>query len=211
MLLRTYALWGRSRIILIFLSVLLAISFLGASGQALYTSLTVVAIPSPQNIRPCLYNSPNADIIYGVLACCIVYDSAIIILTLIKTVPARKCSNGLTPLLALLLKDGIQFFLLIFLIAIANIVMISRVSGPPAGILLTFYEAMASTIGSRLVLNLRGSILQPAQNHEDTTLRLNTLVFNRHLSDHDETILKHDLVKDLEDLQAVVRRRDEEL
>jgi hypothetical protein len=47
----------------------------------------------------------------------------------------------------------------------------------------SFYTAMVSTLGSRLILNLRGSILRPAYNDQDSTIQLSTLVFNNHSCD----------------------------
>jgi len=75
---------------------------------------------------------------------------------------------------------GIQYFVMIFLIGIANIVMIHVA---PAGLTATLsilYMVAASTLGCRLILNLRGSVLRSTYNEEDTTTDLNTLVFNNH-------------------------------
>jgi len=177
LLLRTWALWGRSRTILICLSVLLVLCVLSVSGPILYESLTVFQIPSLNSIRPCLYALPKINLLYVYCISLILFDSAVVILTLIKTVPARQ-SNGLTPLITQLLKDGVQYFIIIFLIAVANIIMTGLAPGPLGSTLMTLYTAMTSTLGSRLILNLRGSILRPAYNEEDTMIDLNTLVFN---------------------------------
>jgi len=179
LLLRTWALWGRSRTILICLSVLLVACILAASGTSLYYSLTVVEFPSLDNIRSCLYTIPNINIIYGSYVSSILFDSTVMILTLIKAVPARQ-PNGLTPLITQLLKDGVQYFVIIFLTAIVNMIMVNLAPPAPSATLSILYLVMASTLGCRLILNLRGSILRPAYNEENTTIYLNTLVFNNH-------------------------------
>jgi len=179
LLLRTWALWGRSRTILICLSVLLVACILAASGTSLYYSLTVVEFPSLNNIRSCLYTIPNINIIYGSYVSSILFDSTVMILTLIKAVPARQ-PNGLTPLITQLLKDGVQYFVIIFLTAIVNMIMVNLAPPAPSATLSILYLVMASTLGCRLILNLRGSILRPAYNEENTTIYLNTLVFNNH-------------------------------
>lgn len=179
LLLRTWALWGRSKTILICLSVLLVACILAASGTSLYYSLTVVEFPSLDNIRSCLYTIPNINIIYGSYVSSILFDSTVMILTLIKAVPARQ-PNGLTPLITQLLKDGVQYFVIIFLTAIVNMIMVNLAPPAPSATLSILYLVMASTLGCRLILNLRGSILRPAYNEENTTIYLNTLVFNNH-------------------------------
>jgi len=196
MMLRTYALWGRSRKILISLSVLLVVCFLGTAGPALYLSLAVVAMPSPSNIQLCKYTFPNTNILYCILVSCIVFDLTIIILTLVKTVPARM-RNGWTPLIGLFLKDGIQYFILMFLISVANIVVISQ--SPPAlsTTLFAFNAAIAPLLGSHLMLNLRGSILRTSHDDEDQVIKMKTIIFNHHT--YDETISTHHLTLISED------------
>ena len=57
---------------------------------------------------------------------------------------------------------------------------------------------MSSTLGSRVILNLRGSILCSAYSEEDTTISFNTLQFN---NDRDgQNIAMRDLTKDTQDL-----------
>jgi len=196
LLLRTWALWEKSRTILIFLSVLLMVCMLAASSQSLYSSLTIVQIPLLNSIRPCLFTVPNADFIYGSLVSCIVFDSAVLILTLVKAVPARQ-PDGLTPLITQLLKDGVQYFVVLFLIAIANIIMAGHVPPALATTLFTLYSVTTSTLGCRLILNLRGSILHTASDDDgDLTTKLNTLIFNRHSDD--PTVTVRDRNEDLE-------------
>lgn len=57
---------------------------------------------------------------------------------------------------------------------------------------------MTATLGSRLVLNLRGSILRPAYNEEDTALEL--LVFNDQAGD--QTTLATYSMQDIEDPES---------
>jgi len=189
-LLRTWALWGRSKIILISLIVLLVVCILAAAGPALYASLNVVKIPSAGSVRSCENTAPKVHGSYVMWVSFMVFDCTIIILTLIKILPARQ-PNGLTPLIAQLLKDGIQYFVMIFMISITNLIIISVA---PNAFLpsITLYSAMTPMLGSRLMLNLRGSILRPPYNEDDTSVELHTLVFNRH--PEDESIATPDLI-----------------
>jgi len=189
LLLRTWAIWGRSRAVLICLSVLLVVCMLAASGLSLYASLTGAEIPSLNSIRPCLYAIPNTNVLYATLVSCIVFDSTVLILTLVKIVPAWQ-PGGVTPLITQLLKDGIQYFVMIFLIAIANIIVIHVAPPALAATLSILYTLAASILGCRLILNLHGSILRSTYNEEDTTIELNTLVFNN--CPNSQTIAMHE-------------------
>ncbi|KIM75570.1 hypothetical protein PILCRDRAFT_827122 [Piloderma croceum F 1598] len=176
MLLRTWALWERSRVVLIFLSVLLVVCILASSGSLLYFSLTVFAIPNISTISPCDVAFPRPDFLYIIWVSLSVFDSAIMIMTLIKILPALQ-SNVPMPLRAQFLKDGIPYFIMIFFASLANIIMIRAAPGILRTMLIPSYPVIISTLGSRLVLNLRGSLLCQADDEEQTAIKLDTLVF----------------------------------
>lgn len=108
--------------------------------------------------------------------CAIVFDSAIISLTFAKLVPALRPRIP-TPLITGLLKDGFQYYIMIFLAAVANIVTIKVFPVSMATTFATFYRVIATALGSRLILNLHGSILRPSYAEELTIVELDTLVF----------------------------------
>ena len=62
----------------------------------------------------------------------------------------------------------------------------------------SFYPVMKWTLGSRLILNLRGSILQSISHDEPTTIELNTLVFN---GPHGDRTIPRSTTEDPEDLE----------
>jgi len=206
LLLRTWALWGMSKTILICLSILMAVCVVAASGPSLYISFAVIEVPSLGSIQTCLYAIPRAEIVYIYCVSLIVFDSAVMILTLIKAVPARQ-SNGLTPLITQLLKDGIQYFIIIFLTAILIIIMAGVAPGSLVTTVLNLYSVLTSTLGCRLILNLRGSILRPASDTEDATIELTTVVFNHHSDD--STVAMRRLVDDNEVPESTARLQDE--
>jgi len=116
LLLRTWALWRRSMVILISLSLLLVLCVLAASSGVLYASLTVIPlhIPALKNIRPCESTFPKTDILYSLWVSFIIFDSTVLILTLIKALPftirfmsrSPMQPNASIPLVTQLLKDG---------------------------------------------------------------------------------------------------------
>jgi len=145
-----------------------------------------------------MYDLPRPDTLYAYCVSLIVFDSAVLVLTLVRVVPARH-SHGLTPLITHVLKDGVQYFVIIFLIAIVDVICIKLAPAPLTATLLYLYPAITPTLCSRLILNLRGSILRPASNEQDTTVELHTLAFINH--PEDPTIATRDLMNDIEDLE----------
>lgn len=128
-----------------------------ATWSILYTVTPIPAL----GIRPCGNNDPSTNAFFGLWISFIVYDSTVMILTLIKAVPSLQ-PNVSTPLITRLLKEGVQYFVLIFLASIANIIIITV--GPCSP-----YRAMTAVLCSHLVLNLRGSVLRQAYREKDTT------------------------------------------
>jgi hypothetical protein len=68
---------------------------------------------------------------------------------------------------------------------------------------------MTATLGSRLLLNLRGLVLRPAYNEEHTALGLNLLIFNERAGD--QTTLATYSMQDIEDPEGAARRRENQL
>jgi hypothetical protein len=64
---------------------------------------------------------------------------------------------------------------------------------------------MIATLGSRLILNLRGSLLRPAYNDGQTVPELNGIIFN---SRPNQTTFNAYPMEDISDLEAAVGRRD---
>jgi len=177
MLLRTWAIWRRSRNILIYLGVILMLCTIVAFGCTLYEMLTVIKIPSPDRLRPCETTYPNPNVFYGVWVSVIVFDSTIVTLTLLKVLPAPQHDQS-APYTSQILGDGVLYFVMIFLASIANIIVISAAPPALATMLVTFYRVISATLCSRLALNIRGLFLRPVYQEEDTMIDLATLVFS---------------------------------
>jgi len=68
---------------------------------------------------------------------------------------------------------------------------------------------MAATLGSRLILNLRGSVLRPAYNEEHTAPMMNLLIFNKQAGD--QTTLATYSIQNIDDPDGAARRREDRL
>jgi hypothetical protein len=67
------------------------------------------------------------------------------------------------------------------------------------------YRAAIATLGSRLILNLRGSLLRPAYNDGQTVPELNGIIF---YSRPNQPTFNAYPMEVIEDLEAAVGRRD---
>jgi len=162
LLLRTWALWNRSKRILAILLISIIISALSAGGASLYASIVVTTdVATVDNIRPCGSSFPNVKPLYGIWAGLILYDSVVMLLILIKAIPVFL-TMPLSPTLKTFFQDGFIYYIIIFAAAFANILMISFAPGELATTLFTFHRSMSSLLGSRMILNLRGVIMRPS-------------------------------------------------
>ncbi|KAJ7022965.1 hypothetical protein C8F04DRAFT_198083 [Mycena alexandri] len=154
MLIRTWAMWHRSKRALTLLLSVQLLSNLAEAGATLWASLTLFSIPSPNNIRPCLTGFARPDVLYALWMGVVVWDLTVMVATLVRAVPAIRLYRTATPMISLILRDGIQYFVLMLLIALGNIVVINKAPAPLATMLLTLQRVTNSVIGSHIMLNL---------------------------------------------------------
>jgi len=160
LLFRTYAIWRKSKIVLVSLSILLALCMMATAGAAIYADVVVQSFPVPGNVRPCVTGFDNTDVLYAIWVSSIVWDTTITILSLVKVIPLSRSNVIGSRMIDLLIKDGVLYFVVLFFISIGNVIVLEL--APPALkiTLFTFYRVMLSLLGSRIILNLRGMILK---------------------------------------------------
>jgi len=160
LLIRTYAIWRKSKVILVSLSILLTLCMMATAGATIYADVVVQSFPVPGNVRPCATGFDKTDVLYAIWVSSILWDTSVLILSLMKIVPLARTNVIGTRMVDLLIKDGVQYFAVLFLISISNVIVLEL--APPALkiMLFTFYRVMLSILGSRIILNLRGTILK---------------------------------------------------
>ncbi|CUA67041.1 hypothetical protein RSOLAG22IIIB_02959 [Rhizoctonia solani] len=153
--LRVHAIWGRPRWLSITLSVLFVIYFVATATIAFKFQIdyahTVAYYP--------LFRLCFAQVSPYIWACwlpALVFESFVFILTVIKAVEHSKRKVN-TPVVHVLYRDGIIYFIVITLCSMFN--MMVWLLAPPTLVALSKYFVLCvvPTMGSRLVLNLRGS------------------------------------------------------
>jgi len=156
LLLRTWALWNRSPRILAFLLTVFVVCTLATVGAVVYFSLTVFAVPTfPKVIRPCEDGVTNPNVLETVWASTILFDSTILIFTIIKIIPHFK-AHTITTLLKKIYQDGFLYFAVLFTISVSNLFVFALAPPQLKLMIVTLQRAMFSLLCSRIVLNLRG-------------------------------------------------------
>lgn len=152
---RTYALSGNSRNILIYL----LIQFVVISTAVLVIlviflrSLRYGTPPLP-TVMGC-YPTEGSKILFADFVLLMLNETAIMILTL--WIGIKRYRHSRNPLIVTLYRDGIFYFIYLFLISAANIVVL--VVGPPELIDLvdTFQRVMHSILSTRILLHVRNT------------------------------------------------------
>ncbi|KIM42738.1 hypothetical protein M413DRAFT_444405 [Hebeloma cylindrosporum] len=149
MILRVYALYGRSLPILIFLMILWGTQ-IAVSAIGLHTGFRV---PLPPMLVGCILTG-DSPIFPSLWVAPLITDSCIFILTLWRTRQYIK-DSGMAPTIYIFVRDGALYFLVIFLANLMNtlIYFLSPVDLKAVGA--TFSQLITAVMISRLVLNLR--------------------------------------------------------
>ncbi|KZV97865.1 hypothetical protein EXIGLDRAFT_832610 [Exidia glandulosa HHB12029] len=156
LLLRTYALWNRSRRVLYFLIGVFVFCTLATSGAITYFTLGVFAVPgTPTEIRPCVNAFKQVNVVEAVWGSTILFDSTVVILTIAKLIPYFQ-ENVTTDLFRIMYQDGFMYFGVLFCISVSNLFVFALAPPDLKLTLVTLQRSMFSLLASRLALNLRG-------------------------------------------------------
>ncbi|CAE6417608.1 unnamed protein product [Rhizoctonia solani] len=153
--LRVHAIWGRPRWLSITLSILYVIYFVATATIAFKFQIeyahTVAYYPI---FRLCF--AEVSPYIWSCWLPALIFEFFVFVLTIIKAVEHSK-RNVNTPVVRVLYRDGIIYFIVITLCSMFN--MMVWLLAPPTLVALSKYFVLCvvPTMGARLVLNLRGS------------------------------------------------------
>ncbi|KIY65996.1 hypothetical protein CYLTODRAFT_399460 [Cylindrobasidium torrendii FP15055 ss-10] len=155
LIIRTYALYGRSRRIAAF-QITVALVALGVGIYALFSGRSKGApVPDLPLYVGCTSGvaKDTAERIGAAWSSMLVFDGVIFYLTVHKAIELNK-QRGVN-LLRILLRDGAVYFAVMIIANVANI--ITFFVGRPyfRGAITTFMNVISSTMVSRLILNLR--------------------------------------------------------
>jgi hypothetical protein len=151
LLVRTYALWFKSKVVLYGLVLLFSTAFaIDCWIMALFMSSRTFA-PAPLPIWPGCFPSSNSSVgIYDYVTV-IIYESVILFLTLYSGY--KRFRHSATPLLVILYRDGVLFFSLLFALSLGNV--LTLVIGTPKAYLTTLQSVFHSLLSTRILLHAR--------------------------------------------------------
>jgi len=160
LLLRTWAIWGKSRLVLGCLATLLTLCTIAQGGAAIYADIVVQNYPVPGNVRPCATSFKRTDVLYAIWISSIVWDTVILVMSLIKLVPLVRPNVLGSKMLSRLMKDGTTYFAVLFLCSVSNVITLNMATAALKTMMFTFYRVMLSVLANRIILNLRGVLLK---------------------------------------------------
>lgn len=190
LVLRTYALYGRSKRVLTGL-LLYGLVLVAASSWAMVGQHSEASIHLGCHLGMDLMTGIHTAVAWEALFC---FDCAIIVLTMYKSWQERHRSNvaALHDLVGVIVRDGAIYFGVMACVNAANTVTFYVLSPGLRGVLSTFAGSMSVTLMSRVMLNLHSSAHSPSSpassrgnrnnNHPTTTDDSTTLFFTSHMS-----------------------------
>lgn len=163
MILRVYALYGRSRLILAFL-LFLWVAQVTLSSIGMRTGF---AVPLPPGFVGCIFSSAS-PLFPALWVTPLVTDCCIFFLTLWRTRTFIRRSRR-TPTIHLFLRDGLMYFLVIFMANLLNTLIFFLGPSDLKAVGASFSQLITATMISRLVLNLR-SLSYVSDSHDAALL-----------------------------------------
>ncbi|KAF4616034.1 hypothetical protein D9613_011370 [Agrocybe pediades] len=152
MILRVYALYGRSNYILGFLGVLWTVQII-LSSIGINTGF---AVPLPPGLVGCIFSGSN-PLFPAIWVTPLITDTFIFALTMWRTrsyINSRRTRNSV-PTLQLFMRDGLMYFLAIFSANLLNMLLFFLAPQDLKALAASFSQLLTATMVSRLVLNLR--------------------------------------------------------
>ncbi|KAF8510935.1 hypothetical protein BU17DRAFT_97680 [Hysterangium stoloniferum] len=162
LILRTYAIFGRNKWILVVLVPVLVAEF----ALQIYVSTIGAPVPLPPPFIGCIEtgsaNTGNQFSIFWI--CELVFPTLVFLLTLLRGIIFYKTGriSGSGNLFSIIMRDGIAYFFVIFIINLANVVMYSVAPADLKAINATLSALMTEIMICRLMLNLRDVAGRPA-------------------------------------------------
>lgn len=166
LLFRTYALYERSRRLLIFLLVFYSVIYTAVIViLAIFLRSLRYGTPPLPTIKGC-YPTAGSIILFGDFVLLILFETVVLVLTI--RIGVKRFRHSRNPLITTLYRDGIFNYIYLFFISAGNIIVL--VAGPPEMIdlLNTFQRVMHSILSTRVVLHVRSAAKKSAISERST-------------------------------------------
>ncbi|KAL5535980.1 hypothetical protein ACEPAF_4074 [Sanghuangporus sanghuang] len=176
LLIRTWAIWERSRLITVILGIWATLNLV-AEFVVMGFFMTALGFTSqPHGLPDCLLTSGNL-LIRSVWIILMVYEAGIIVLLAIKGSQLRR-DLGSSALYRALFRNGTIFCVYVFALSVANVIIISALPHRLASLLASIESVTHAILAQRLLLTLRKTVYGPEPGE---AARLDTLKINERL------------------------------
>ncbi|KAL5519449.1 hypothetical protein ACEPAH_1132 [Sanghuangporus vaninii] len=173
LLIRTWAIWNRDRWIGLVLSFWASLS-LAANFIIMGLFMTSIGFSAlPAGLSGCLVTSGNS-LIMGVWIILMVYEAGIVVLMVLKGVQLYR-ELGRTGLFLAVFRDGAIFYVYIFVLSVANVIVVSRLSRDLSTMLASIERVLHAILTQRLLFTLRRAGSEP---EVDESEKLETMKFD---------------------------------
>jgi len=156
LVLRTYAIWNSSkRIAWGFGGVLFAILV----GVVAFVSVATAnqrfaPSPSPSAFPGCFLVEANRQVWIGMLLA-MLFETAIVCTTFYKVLQQWRYKEVSSTLVQTIYRDGISFFLLLFVVSLINIIVVRSAPDALAFMLTPLHRVLHASLTERIILNIR--------------------------------------------------------
>lgn len=160
LILRTWAIWGRDKRVGISLAVLFLLLWV-VNCYFMSTFLKSLRLAPGHAIAPfqngCLPVGGN-NILYVEFVVLMAFETLVLALTLLKGIQSLRRRNS--PLMVSLYRDGILFYIYLFVVSVSNVVVLLTAPPEYTNLLSALQRALHSIVSARLLLNLREASLR---------------------------------------------------
>ncbi|KDR79152.1 hypothetical protein GALMADRAFT_137042 [Galerina marginata CBS 339.88] len=180
LILRTYALYGRTWRILAALGTVAAAEIIYTLYQMWKGTSTPYTMPPGSGFLGCLLpvNEPSSSQLGHLWIGLLLFDVLIFVLTLYKALTGFR--DGVSSVLNVILRDGTMYFGVMIIAAIVGILDFRLFSPYIRGITASYGNALSSVMVSRLMLNLRDPELGHSVGTQPSVLT--TMVWNHNVA-----------------------------
>ncbi|KAF7366382.1 hypothetical protein MSAN_00894800 [Mycena sanguinolenta] len=154
LILRTYALSGRRRGVLIFFTTLWA---LGVTSSIILLEFFLLSATYEPPVAPGVpgCNLTGGTAVFAGIPFIIVLLNDTIIMTYTVWIVLKNYRHSQNPLILALYRDGLSYYFFLFIISAANVATLLEAPMPTAQLLNTFLRVVHSVLSTRILLHLR--------------------------------------------------------
>ncbi|EJC98748.1 uncharacterized protein FOMMEDRAFT_170954 [Fomitiporia mediterranea MF3/22] len=179
LVLRTWAIWGQTKKITITLLIWIFVNLTSDLVIVVLYFSSVTFTPLPEGLSGCLISTGNS-LLVGTWILLMIFEAGILALMVLKGVQMYRGSvdkqHRKTELYKAVFRNGAIFYVYIFTLSVANVIVISRLPRDLSTLLASVERVMHAILTERLLLTLRRIGHEQEEKNDDS---LNSIQFQK--------------------------------